>query len=35
MPLLVDDDPLGVEHFAAHRLSLDDPPPAYDTFQKK
>jgi threonine dehydrogenase-like Zn-dependent dehydrogenase len=35
MPLLTDDDPLGVESFATHRLSLDDAPGAYDTFQKK
>ena len=35
MPLLTDDDPLGVETFATHRLSLEDAPKAYETFQKK
>jgi threonine dehydrogenase-like Zn-dependent dehydrogenase len=35
MPLLSDDDPLGVEQFATHRLSLDDAPAAYEMFQKK
>jgi threonine dehydrogenase-like Zn-dependent dehydrogenase len=35
MPLLVDDDPLGVEQFATHRLSLDEAPHAYEMFQKK
>ena len=35
MPLLVDDDPLGVDDFATHRLSLDEAPQAYETFQKK
>jgi threonine dehydrogenase-like Zn-dependent dehydrogenase len=35
MPLLTDDDPLGVEDFATHRLSLDEAPAAYETFQKK
>ncbi|MET0237447.1 MAG: zinc-dependent alcohol dehydrogenase [Kibdelosporangium sp.] len=35
MPLLVDDDPLGVDSFATHRLSLSDAPRAYETFQKK
>jgi threonine dehydrogenase-like Zn-dependent dehydrogenase len=35
MPLLNDDDPLGVEQFATHRLPLDDAPQAYETFQKK
>jgi threonine dehydrogenase-like Zn-dependent dehydrogenase len=35
MPLLTSDDPLGVETFATHRLSLDDAPAAYETFQKK
>jgi threonine dehydrogenase-like Zn-dependent dehydrogenase len=35
MPLLTDDDPLGVEEFATHRLSLDDAPQAYKTFQAK
>jgi threonine dehydrogenase-like Zn-dependent dehydrogenase len=35
MPLLTDDDPLGVEDFATHRLALDDAPAAYKTFQAK
>jgi threonine dehydrogenase-like Zn-dependent dehydrogenase len=33
--LLVDDDPLGVEGFATHRLPLTDAPRGYDIFQKK
>ncbi len=36
MPLVTDDsDPLGVEHFATHRLPLSEAPAAYGTFQKK
>lgn len=35
MPLLNDDDPLGVEDFATHRLPLAEAPGAYETFQKK
>jgi threonine dehydrogenase-like Zn-dependent dehydrogenase len=35
MPLLTDDDPLGVDTFATHVLPLDDAPRAYDIFQKK
>ncbi len=35
MPLLTDDDPLGVDNFATHSLPLEDAPQAYDTFQKK
>lgn len=35
LPLLTDDDPLGVDDFATHRLPLDDAPQAYETFQKK
>ena len=35
MPLLTDDDPLGVEQFATHRLPLSSAPDAYETFQKK
>jgi threonine dehydrogenase-like Zn-dependent dehydrogenase len=36
VPLLArDDDPLGVETFATHRLPLDEAPRAYDMFQKK
>lgn len=35
MPLLSDDDPLGVDTFASHTLTLDEAPHAYDIFQKK
>ncbi len=35
MPLLEDDDVLGVDDFATHRLLLDSAPEAYETFQKK
>lgn len=35
MPLLSDDDPLGVDTFASHTLTLDDAPHAYDIFQNK
>jgi threonine dehydrogenase-like Zn-dependent dehydrogenase len=35
MPLLTDDDPLGVDNFASHVLPLDDAPHAYEIFQKK
>lgn len=35
MPLLTDEDPLGVDTFATHTLSLDDAPHAYEIFQKK
>ena len=36
MPLLTgDDDPLGVEELATHRLPLDEAPHAYEVFQKK
>ena len=35
MPLLVDDDPLGVDTFATHVLPLDQAPYAYEIFQKK
>jgi threonine dehydrogenase-like Zn-dependent dehydrogenase len=30
-----DDDPLGVEDYATHRLPIDDAPRAYEIFQKK
>jgi threonine dehydrogenase-like Zn-dependent dehydrogenase len=30
-----DDDPLGVDDFATHRLPIDDAPRAYEIFQKK
>lgn len=35
LPLLVDKDPLGVDSFATHHMSLDDAAHAYDIFQKK
>ncbi len=35
MPLLMNDDPLGVEGFATHQLPLDQAPEAYARFQKK
>ena len=35
LPLLGDDDPLGVESFATHHLPLDEAPDAYRMFQKK
>jgi len=36
LPLLTgDDDPLGVDGFATHRLPLDQAPHAYEIFQKK
>ena len=35
MPLLTDEDPLGVEHFATHQVPIDQAPEAYDVFQKK
>jgi threonine dehydrogenase-like Zn-dependent dehydrogenase len=35
MPLLDDQDVLGVESFATHRIALADAPKAYETFQKK
>jgi threonine dehydrogenase-like Zn-dependent dehydrogenase len=35
LPLLTDEDPLGVESFATHRVPLDDAPGAYERFQKK
>lgn len=35
LPLLTDDDPLGVDDFATHRLPLADAPGAYEMFQKK
>ncbi len=35
LPLLTDDDPLGVEEFATHRLPLDAAPEAYATFRAK
>jgi threonine dehydrogenase-like Zn-dependent dehydrogenase len=35
LPLLTDADPLGVETFATHKLTLDKAPDAYAAFQKK
>ncbi len=35
MPLLIDDDPLGVDEFATHRLPLDQAAHAYDIFRRK
>lgn len=35
LPLLSDENPLGVEDFATHRLPLDEAPEAYEKFQKK
>jgi threonine dehydrogenase-like Zn-dependent dehydrogenase len=35
MPLLTNDDPLGVDSFATHTMPLDAAPQAYDIFQKK
>jgi threonine dehydrogenase-like Zn-dependent dehydrogenase len=35
MPLLTDDDPLGVDTFATHKVPLDQAPDAYATFQRK
>lgn len=35
MPLLSDDDPLGVDTFATHTVPLEQAPHAYDIFQKK
>jgi threonine dehydrogenase-like Zn-dependent dehydrogenase len=35
MPLLTDDDPLGVDDFATHRMPLSEAPKAYEQFQKK
>ncbi|MBD0323372.1 MAG: glutathione-dependent formaldehyde dehydrogenase [Aldersonia sp.] len=35
MPLLGDDDPLGVDSFATHTLPLEQAPHAYDIFQRK
>ena len=35
IPLLSDEDPLGVDDFATHHLPLDLAPEAYRTFQEK
>ncbi|HLH45524.1 MAG TPA: hypothetical protein VKV25_00110, partial [Acidimicrobiales bacterium] len=35
LPLLTDEDPLGVDGFATHHLPLEDAPDAYRMFQQK
>jgi threonine dehydrogenase-like Zn-dependent dehydrogenase len=35
LPLLTDEDPLGVDSFATHHLPLSEAPAAYEQFQKK
>ncbi|GAC84087.1 zinc-dependent alcohol dehydrogenase [Gordonia paraffinivorans] len=35
LPLLTDEDPLGVDTFATHEIPLEEAPQAYETFQKK
>jgi threonine dehydrogenase-like Zn-dependent dehydrogenase len=35
LPLLEDEDPLGVDSFATHHLPLDEAPTAYQMFQEK
>ena len=35
LPLLTDEDPLGVDGFATHRIPLEGGPQAYATFQEK
>ncbi len=35
VPLLIDEDPLGVDDFATHHLPLSDGPAAYQMFQQK
>ena len=35
LPLLTEEDPLGVDSFATHRLPLDSAPEAYKMFQEK
>ena len=35
IPYLTDEDPLGVDDFATHRLPLSDAPHAYEMFQRK
>ncbi|MFG3496602.1 zinc-dependent alcohol dehydrogenase [Streptomyces sp. NPDC047928] len=35
LPLLTDEDPLGVDGFATHHLPLSDAPHAYEMFQRK
>ncbi|MGW7275768.1 zinc-dependent alcohol dehydrogenase [Streptomyces sp. NPDC054864] len=35
LPLLTDEDPLGVDDFATHHMTLEDAPKAYQMFQDK
>jgi threonine dehydrogenase-like Zn-dependent dehydrogenase len=35
LPLLTDEDPLGVDTFHTHAVSLERAPEMYETFQKK
>lgn len=35
LPLLTDEDPLGVDAFATHHMALEDGPKAYQMFQDK
>ena len=35
LPLLTDEDPLGVDGFATHHVPLSQAPEAYETFQEK
>ena len=35
LPLLTDDDPLGVDDFATHHVPLEEAPQMYEDFQKK
>jgi threonine dehydrogenase-like Zn-dependent dehydrogenase len=35
LPLLTDEDPLGVDDFATHHLPLEQAPHGYEIFQKK
>ncbi|MEV8087128.1 zinc-dependent alcohol dehydrogenase [Streptomyces nigra] len=35
LPYLTDEDPLGVDDFATHRVPLNDAPHAYEMFQRK
>jgi threonine dehydrogenase-like Zn-dependent dehydrogenase len=35
LPLLTDDDPLGVDTFHTNQISIDEAPKAYELFQKK
>jgi len=35
MPLLTDDDPLGVDEFATHHVPLDEAPRAYEIFKNR